>query len=106
MKIQPNKLTPQAMRGLASSSDVLHVSHLMDEFCDVLSRPIYKESVVVLQPSFVRNLPAPVWGANSSPEEKGYEMDELAEIEAHWDSVEADFGSPFSWLPEGGHEPF
>ena len=103
MNIQPNQPTPTEMRGLASSSDVLHVSHLMDEFCDVFSLRIYKESVVVLQPSFVRNLPTLVWGANYSLEEKGSEMDE---IEDHWDSVVADFGSPFSWLPEAGNEPF
>lgn len=101
MNTQPNQLSPAQMRGLASSSDVLHVSHLIDEFCDVFSSRIYKESVVVLQPSFVRNLPTLVWGANYSLVERGSEMDEFDD---HWDSVVADMVS--DWVPEAGNEPF
>ena len=101
MNTQPNQLTSAEMRGLASSSDVLHVSHLIDEFCDVFSSRIYKESVVVLQPTFVRNFP-PTWVRGNSS--YSLEVSEMDEFDDHWDSVVADMVS--DWVPEAGNEPF
>jgi hypothetical protein len=101
MNATPNQRTPKEMRGLAVSSDVLHVSHFIDEFCDVLSARTSKESVVVLQPTFVRNFPRTWVRGNSS---YSLEVSEMDEFDDHWDSVVADMVS--DWLPEGGHEPF
>ena len=101
MNATPNQRTPEEMRGLAISSDVLHVSHFMDEFCDALSPRIYKESVVVLQPAFVRNFPRTGVRENFS---YCLEVSEMDEIEDLWDSVEADMVS--DWVPVPGNEPF
>ena len=73
----------------------------MDEFCDALSPRIYKESVVVLQPAFVRNFPRTGVRENFSYRLEVSEMDEIEDL---WDSVEADMVS--DWVPVPGNEPF
>jgi hypothetical protein len=48
---------PAEMAGLAFSDEPLHVSHLINEFCDGFLARIYKEESLVMQQQFERSRP-------------------------------------------------